>query len=365
MLAVRTDDLLTLAHSRAPADRERLLGGVVELCNAAQDAQGVLPPDAASLVEGVFIALIEQAEREIRKSLAEKLADSAWAPPALVNLLARDDIDIAEPIITYSPVLAEADLLRLLVEATLDHQLTIARRPGLEAGVVDAIVEAADPAVLTALASNDTAKVSPDALNALVDHARRIVAMRSPLARHPRLSSELAERLYAWVGDSLKTALCARFRLDPVMLDKAMAQAAQSAVGAAPLPPAEEERDDMDRSLVEKLIAAGELRTGYLMRALREGRLNLFIHILAGLGGYDVAQLRRALDGDRPELLGLACAGVGVDRGAFPTLLSLVRELNRQRPGGGQSGAVRALGAFGPFDPDIARSAFRQAAAKG
>jgi uncharacterized protein (DUF2336 family) len=230
--------------------------------------------------------------------------------------------------------------------------------------VVDAILEKGDPAVLTALASNDTAEVSETALNTLVEHARRIVAMRSPLARHPRLSSELAVRLYTWVGESLKTALASRFRLDPVMLEQAVADATRAAAGAAPLPPVEEERDDMDRSLVEKLKAAGELRSGYLLRALREGRLNLFLHILAGLGGFEMAILRRAIDSDRPELLGLACAGVGVDRGAFPTILALVRELNRQKPGGGSDGLHRALGAFGPFNQDIARSAFNQAAAR-
>ena len=365
MLAAQTADLLTLAHSRAPADRERLLGGVVELCSAAQDSAGTLPAEVNALVEGVFVALMQQAERDIRKSLSERLAEVSWAPPALVNMLALDEIEIAEPIIAYSPVLNEAALVRILVEAALDHQIAVARRPGLTAGVVDAILHTAEPAVLTALASNDSAEVSDDALKALVDHARRIVAMRSPLARHPRLSSELAVRLYTWVGDSLKTALVSRFRLDPVQLDLAIADATRSAAGAAPLPPVEEERDDMDRSLVEKLQAAGELRPGYLLRALREGRLNLFVHILAGLGGFENATLRRALDSDRPELLGLACAGVGVDRGAFPTILALVRELNSQKPGGGRDGAARALGAFGPFDPDIARSAFKQAASRG
>ena len=365
MLAEQTADLLTLAHSRAPADRARLLSGVIDLCAAtAEDGAGALPPEVNSVVEGVFIALMEQAEHDIRKNLAEKLAEAAWAPPALVNMLALDDIEIAQPIIAYSPVLGEAALLRIMVEAALDHQLAVARRPGLTAGVVDAILEAGEPAVLTALVSNETAEVSDDAFNALVGHARRVVAMRSPLARHPRLSSELAVRLYAWVGESLKTALASRFRLDPAVLDEAMSQATRAVAGAAPLPPVEEERDDMDRSLVEKLQQAGELRPGYLLRALREGRLNLFVHVLAGLGGFESVLLRRAMNSDRPELLGLACAAVGVDRGAFPTVLALVRELNGQKPGGGVDGANRALGAFGPFDRDIARAAVNQAASR-
>lgn len=361
MLAAQTADLLTLAHSRAPADRERLLAGVVDLCNAAQGKDGVLPPEATHLVEGVFTAIVEQAERDIRKSLADKLSDAAWAPPGLINMLALDEIEIAQPIIAYSPVLKEGDLLRILVEAAVDHQIAVARRPGLTAGVVQAILEAGDANVLTALASNDTADISEAALESLIEQARRVVAMRSPLARHPRLSSELAVRLYAWVGESLRLALASRFRLDPAVLEQAVAEATRAAAGADAKPGVTEERDDMDRNLVEKLKAAGELRPGYLLRALREGRLNLFVRILAGLGGFDPDHLRRAIDSDRPELLALACAGVGVDRGAFPTILALVRELNKQRPGGGTEGAQRAVGAFGPFDRDVAKAAFNQA----
>lgn len=363
-LASNPADLLDLAHSRDPADRARLLGGMVELCAEAETTGTALSPRINTLVESLFITLVEQAEHDIRRRLAERLADAAWAPPPLVNMLALDEIEISQPIIAYSPVLAETDLIRILVEATLDHQLAVARRPGLTAGAVEAILKTGEPAVLTALAGNETAEIDEPALAAMIDHARRVVAMRSPLARHPRLSSELAVRLYAWVGESLKTALTSRFRLDPVALDAAIAEATRAAAGAGPADRVEEERDDMDRNLVEKLKAAGQLRSGYLLRALREGRLNLFIHVLAGLGGFDTSHLRRAIDSDRPELLALACAGVGIDRGAYPTILALVRELNGQRPGGGAESARRAGGAFGPFDPDIARAAFNQAASR-
>lgn len=363
-LASNPADLLALAQSRDPADRERLLGVMVEMC-AQADADGApLSPQIKQLVEDLFITLVRQAEHDIRRRLADRLADAVWAPPTLINMLALDEIEISQPIITYSPVLADTDLIRILVEATLDHQVAVARRPGLTAGVVDAILGTAEPAVLTALAGNETADIGETALASMIDHARRVVAMRSPLARHPRLSSELAVRLYASVGESLKSALTSRFRLDPAALDAAIAEATRAAAGAGPTDRVEEERDDMDRSLVEKLKDAGQLRAGYLLHALREGRLNLFIHVLAGLGGFNTDQLRRAINSDRPELLALACAGVGVDRGAYPTILELVRDLNDQRPGGGAESARRAGGAFGPFDADIARAAFNQAASR-
>ncbi|OYX92567.1 MAG: hypothetical protein B7Y78_10060, partial [Caulobacter sp. 35-67-4] len=123
----------------------------------------------------------------------------------------------------------------------------------------------------------------------------------------------------------------------------------------------EEGREEMERSLVEKLDSAGQLRPGYLLRVLREGRLPLFILALARLGKFDSAQIRRAIDSNRPELLALACSAVGIDRSVFPTILEHVRQLNGGRPGGGAEGARRAGSAFGPFTPDVAGMAFRQA----
>jgi hypothetical protein len=58
-----------------------------------------------------------------------------------------------------------------------------------------------------------------------------------------------------------------------------------------------------------------------------------------------------------------ASAALGNDRSVFPTILEMVRQCNGGLPGGGAEGARRAVSAFGPFAPDIAGSAFRQAIA--
>jgi len=124
-----------------------------------------------------------------------------------------------------------------------------------------------------------------------------------------------------------------------------------------------EEEETRERHLVEKLAGAGQLRSGFLLRALKEGRLGLFEAALARLGDFDPGAVRRAVNSeDRPEFLGLACAAVGIDRVAFPTILEMVRAINAGRPGGGEEGADRAALAFGPFPADRAASAFRRVA---
>lgn len=358
-------DLMLLARSTHPIDRERLLDQIIVLCNQAE-GDALNGPRIRELVGEVFMTLVAEAERDIRRRLAEKIAPAPWAPQALINVLALDDIEIAGPVISASPVLQDHDLIRMLVESTLDHQIAIARRGRLGSPVIEAILKQEEPAVLTALAGNDTAEISPGAMERLVDHSRRIAAMRSPLARHPRLSSDMAQRLYLWVGQSLRTALVGRFRLDPEIMDAELALAVREAHAAVEgMPPvqarSDKEREAMEARLVQKLADGDQLKPSYLLRALREGRLTLFIAALAKLGGFDAEHIRRAIDSDRPELLGLACAAIGVDKGAFPTILEAVRDLNHGRPGGGAEGQRRANGAFGPFDADIAGQAFRQA----
>jgi uncharacterized protein (DUF2336 family) len=121
------------------------------------------------------------------------------------------------------------------------------------------------------------------------------------------------------------------------------------------------EQADMERRLLAKLHSAGQLRPSYLLRALREQRLGLFMTALAMLGGYSVDDIRRSIDADRPDILALACLSVGVDRGAFSTLLSLVRDLNEGRPGGDVALARRVFVTFGGDQVGKAARAFRKA----
>ncbi|MDZ4370443.1 MAG: DUF2336 domain-containing protein [Phenylobacterium sp.] len=366
-----SESLLDLAKSRQPADRERLLLAIADLCDTPHAGDAMKSGSIQSLLSSIFMSLVVEAERDIRHRLSHKLAAAEWAPNALINVLALDDIEIARPIIAQSPVLKELDLIRLLVEATIEHQVEVARRPELPATVVGAILQQAEPAVMTALAGNRTAELSPADMEELVEASRQIAALRAPLSEHPRLTGQLAKRLYLWVGLALRQGLADRFRLDVTILDQALAAAVAEAHAGTPpatdpeLAPRlsrEGEREVMEQRLIDKLHGAGQLRPGYLIRALREGRLGLFAGALAVLGRFDATHVKATLNSDRPELLALACAAVGIDRSVFPDILNMVRDLNGGRPGGGAEGARKASVAFAPVSPEVAGAAFRQAA---
>lgn len=363
-IARQAERLMELA--KAPAERERLLLAIAELCESAEAVGALDTAVVQTLLNDIFMCLVVEAEREIRRRLSEKLAHAHWAPRALINVLALDEIEIARPVIASSPMLQDRDLIRLLVEATIEHQIEVARRPRLGALVVDAILTQEEPAVLTALASNETADISPLGMERLVEASRRIVSLRTPLSRHPRLTESLAQRMYAWVGEALRATLSTRFQVDGEALDQAIAEAVKETREGAPEGPAETpegaaEREEMERRLVSKLHEAGQLRPGYLLRALKEGKLSLFEAALARLGEFTPEHVRAAICSDRPELLAMACSAVGLDRSVFATVLKQVRELNSGAPRGPEEAAQRALGAFGPHPGTAAGAAFRHA----
>ena len=347
--------MLTLASSRSAENRQRLLLKVTGLCEA-----GAPPPSVAPLLADIFLTLTAQAERDIRLALAERIAGADWAPAALVNMLALDEIEIARPVITASPLLKDADLIRLLIEATLEHQIAVARRPRLSDAVCDAIIDRGEAVTMTALASNRTAQISDAAMRRLVDQSRRVAGLRAPLTRHPRLNQDLAQELYQWVGQALRQSIGERFRIDDARLNAAVQQSAAVAVGtpewrAAPTSRLAEnrERAEMERRLVDKLQAAGQLRPGLLVRALREQRFELFERALAALGGFSDAQVRQAVRAPTAEALYLACIAVGVDKAVFASLLVEVRKLTGGLPGDGGWTAT-------PMNAHSASRAFRQ-----
>jgi uncharacterized protein (DUF2336 family) len=119
-----------------------------------------------------------------------------------------------------------------------------------------------------------------------------------------------------------------------------------------------EEREAMELRLIEKLDGAGQLKPGYLLRALREHKLSLFEIGLSRLAGVSLEGLRAAIASDRPDILAMACVAAHIDRSVFKTILTRVRELNGGRPGGDAEADTRACAIFQELNPKDAVIAF-------
>ena len=290
---------------------------MAEACAAAPRAR---EPAVREQLGAVFARVLAGADADTRRRFAARVAADEWLSPELALQLAKDRCEIAEPVLASSPALGEPELRHLLEVGSAEHRAAVARRPRLPPRTAEAVADTGEPLALAALAANAAVDLPSPVLRRLVEASRDTVALRAPLARRADLGAPLAQLMSGWVGEELRAELAVRFGLDG-------SEAASS------------EPDDGDARLVRKLEAAHQLRPGFLLRTLREGRLGLFRASLSALGGFTPAQTAQALSAETPDLLALACAAAGVDRSAFPTLLELVRELNHGAPRGGLDGA--------------------------
>ncbi len=82
---------------------------------------------------------------------AERLAIRIDAPPSVMRMLARDILQVAEPVLRRSPVLSPLDLLSVIAATGPEHHRLIAERPGIAEDVERALRIAADPVVIRSL----------------------------------------------------------------------------------------------------------------------------------------------------------------------------------------------------------------------
>src|SRR4051794_7361587 len=100
-----------------------------------------LSPDDRAAAEGAMLMLLDDASPLVRRALAEALAASDKAPPAIVHSLAADQIEIATIVIGRSPLFLDSDLLDLIATAPPPIVEAIAARPALPAAVAAALAE--------------------------------------------------------------------------------------------------------------------------------------------------------------------------------------------------------------------------------
>jgi uncharacterized protein (DUF2336 family) len=154
----------------------------------------------------------------VRALLSELLKDLANAPPGVINRLARDaEIAVAAPVLTFSPVLTDDDLLDIIRQQPVEGAVcAIARRPaGLREAVSDAIVATNDAAAVADMLANQGAQIREETLDVLIDRAQAVPDWHEPLVRRPRLPPDAGRRLAVFVSDTLVQALMLRRDLTP------------------------------------------------------------------------------------------------------------------------------------------------------
>jgi uncharacterized protein (DUF2336 family) len=152
----------------------------------------------------------------VRALLLEELKSSRDVPVTIIRQLALDVAAIvATPVLEYSPLLSDADLMEVIAAGCADEALSaIARRSEVSEDVADVVVATFDvPAVATLLA-NKKASVREATLDKIVENAADVQSWHEPLTMRPELSIRAVRRVAGFVASSLLEVLAERNDLD-------------------------------------------------------------------------------------------------------------------------------------------------------
>jgi uncharacterized protein (DUF2336 family) len=238
-----------------------------------------LSPDDLAAAEGAMIMLLDDPSPLVRRALAEVFAGSPHAPPVVVQALATDQPDIAMPVLMFSPLLAEDDLIDLIATGRLETQVAIAGRGLLPRSLAAAIAEVGSAEACLALLENPDAEIAQFSIDRLVERFGHLAPIRQNLLARDDLPMTTRQALLAKLSLALAGFVSDRQWMGPEHAEYAAREACEKAtVTLAAETPYEEVG-----ALVQHLRKSGQLTAGMLLRALLSGNIVLFEEAVADL----------------------------------------------------------------------------------
>ncbi len=153
----------------------------------------------------IALSLLPYVSLSNRASVAAKLAGFVRTPRRLLNALARDAIEVAEPVLRQASGLTDGDLVDIAASTTPAHGLAIARRRRLSVPVIDALIARNATDIDAILRECHANTLQPDQAATLRKRGHQQDATLNRPANVPKAANGLPDRTLAelfWKGDA-------------------------------------------------------------------------------------------------------------------------------------------------------------------
>lgn len=296
---------LVAANPATPQQANKLLCGDGDdevRCELARKIARLVPGLSSEELVRTRELAIEVMERlardsfpRVRAILAEEIKSAQNIPAHIVKQLSQDlELMVCAPVLEYSPLLSDEDLVEIIAGARVEGSLAaIARRQKLKEPVADAIVATLDVSAIAALLANPSAQVREDTLDRVIEHAAVIEAWHQPIVMRADLSVRAVRRIAGFVSASLLQLLGERSNLDDETskyLNKRVKDRLEQE-GISETVSAEEKA----QTAVRDALANGKLNDDFVLSAADKGERATVACALAALAGVPRQTVDRVL----------------------------------------------------------------------
>ena len=243
------------------------------------------------LAEEIFHVMVKDAEVRVREALALNLKENTGVPHDVALSLARDVETVALPMLRFSEVLTDEDLIQIVASQSPAKQVAIAKRAQVSEGVSEALVDAGNEEAVTSLVANVGAEISEKSLQKVVDDLGDRESIQDATVHRPKLPVAVSERLVTVVSEKFLGVIINRRDLPEDVVTDMILQARERAVISLST-----DSDEADvGTLVRQLNENGRLTASIMLRGLCMGDLTFFEAALAELAGVSLANARQLI----------------------------------------------------------------------
>jgi uncharacterized protein (DUF2336 family) len=246
----------------------------------------------------------------VRQVLSEALKDVAGAPPGVIKGLALDvEFIVSGPVLEFSPVLSDKDLLEIIASTPVKGALAaISRRSSVDETVSEAIVETNDVDAVADLLANSSAQIREETLDSIIDKAVDVTQWQGPLVGRPTLSSAAASKLASFVADNLLDILMQRKDLDEKTGEKVRQVVRQrleedsdkkaqrkKSNDKDKKPETKDEKKETPMDMAQRLSREGRLDEKAISESMKAGGNKFVISALSVLSGVPFRTVQKAI----------------------------------------------------------------------
>jgi len=283
---ISPEDIEALVHEPSSAMRGRIAEKI-----AVGYHTGLFTPNEMAIANEIFRLLVRDTERKVRQLLSDQLKSSMQVPHDIVLALANDiNIDVASPMLQYSHVLSEQDLLSI-VQSTRDHPrlMAVASRDSISKEVSHALIEKRDAKIAKKVIGNPGSILADTTVQTVLDEFERDNTVLEELVVRGGLPYAFAEKLFALVSDAMKKQLTQKYKMRKEVVDENVNQVRETATLQFLSPWMSQQ--EISR-LVDEMDRYGRLTNSVILRSLCIGDLRFFETAIAKRAGVPASNAR-------------------------------------------------------------------------
>ena len=298
----------------------------------------LLTENERQIAEQIFRLLVRDTEIKVRTSLAQNLKESTLIPRDIVLSMVNDVNEVSLPILEYSQVLNDSDLLDIM-HGTQENSrfMAISRRTNISEVVSGTLVNKGGGEVVGSLLSNKGAFISDDILSQIIEEYKESPVLMESMTNRARLPISVVEKLLNVVSSNIGESLKKKYKFPDETIQKEVEKNRESET--LNLVRSARSHEDVG-SLINHLRDSNRLTPSMILSALCQGNFDFFESSLALLSNIQVENARKLI-ADRGELGFRAIYNKsGLPETMFPAvklLLRIVRELDSEGEHGGTS----------------------------